>query len=241
MFYTCGDQFSEPQDGPQGHYRLEVPPPAVDSGHLEGLKKYESWPIIGNQTPRMTKMNRKLKTTKISITGDLGSGKSLIGKRLAEKTGFKFYSTGSIQREIASRHGMTTLQLNELSESNFKYDREIDDFTRKLSESSDPFVIDSRLAWYFIPNSFKIYLKVDVDIAAKRIFSDKSRPTEKYPDLASAKKDIIRRKKSELYRFKKYYQVQCGDMNHYDLVIDTSDSTPEEIVETILSHLSAPA
>jgi hypothetical protein len=29
---TRGEQFSEPQDGPQGHYRLEVPPPAVNLG-----------------------------------------------------------------------------------------------------------------------------------------------------------------------------------------------------------------
>ena len=175
---------------------------------------------------------------KISITGDLGSGKSLIGKLLAKETGYKFYSTGSIQREIAAQQGMTTLELNKLSENNFRFDREIDDFTRKLSESSQPFIIDSRMAWYFVPNSFKIYLKVDVDIAAKRIFTDKSRRNEKYPDLESAKKDIIRRKKSELFRFKKYYQVECENMEHYDLVIDTSYSTPGEIVETILSHLA---
>ena len=185
-------------------------------------------------------MKQQPSHTKISIAGDLGSGKSLIGKLLAKKTGFKFYSTGGIQREIAAQHGITTLELNKRSEETFEFDKEIDAFTRKLSESSEPFIIDSRMAWYFIPNSFKIFLKVNVDIAATRIFRDKSRKNEKYPDLESAKKDIIRRKKSELFRFKKYYKVESDNMEHYDLVIDTSASTPEEIIEIILSHLPGP-
>lgn len=184
-------------------------------------------------------MNQKLNHEKISIAGDLGSGKSLIGKLLGKKTGFKFYSTGGIQREIASRHGITTLELNKLSEESFEIDEEIDTFTRKLSESSESFIIDSRMAWYFIPNSFKIYLQVNVDIAAKRIFYDKSRKNENYPNFDSAKNDIIRRKKSEVYRFRKYYQVDCDNMDHFDLVIDTSYSTPDEIIETILNNLSS--
>jgi len=183
-------------------------------------------------------MTQILNQRKISIAGDLGSGKSLIGKMLAEKTGFKFYSTGGIQRKIASRHGITTLELNKRSETTREYDDEIDTFTRKLSMSDKSFFIDSRMAWYFIPNSFKIYLQVNIDIAAERIFRDKYRKNEKYPTFESAKKDIIHRRKSEHYRFLKYYKVDCKDVNNYDLVIDTSFSTPEEIVNLILKILS---
>jgi hypothetical protein len=32
--YARGEQFSEPQDGPQGHYWSGVPPPAVDLGMI---------------------------------------------------------------------------------------------------------------------------------------------------------------------------------------------------------------
>ena len=184
-------------------------------------------------------MNQTLTHRKISITGDLGSGKSIIGRLLGQKTGFKFYSSGGIQREIASRHGITTLALNKLSEQNHEIDKEIDDFTRDLSQTGESFVIDSRMAWYFIPNSFKIYLQVNVDIAAERILSDKSRKNEDYPDFDSAKEDIIKRKESEIYRFKKYYDVDCENMDNYDLVINTSFSTPEEIIAVILNNLSA--
>ena len=37
---------------------------------------------------------------KISLAGDLGSGKSTVGKILSRKLGAEVYSTGTIQRQI---------------------------------------------------------------------------------------------------------------------------------------------
>jgi cytidylate kinase len=37
----------------------------------------------------------------ITLTGNLGSGKSTIAKIMAEKYGYEIYSTGKIQRELA--------------------------------------------------------------------------------------------------------------------------------------------
>ncbi len=184
-------------------------------------------------------MEQKLVYSKISITGDLGSGKSIISKLLNQKLGLKIYSTGDIQRRIASKYGVSTLGLNKISEKNFDIDNEIDTFSKKLNESNESFIIDSRIAWHFIPNSFKIYLQVNLDIAAKRILSDKSRKSENYPDLDSAKNDITKRKESENYRFKKLYHIDCNNMENYDLVIDTSYSTPEHLTKTILNNLDS--
>jgi hypothetical protein len=36
--YARGEQFSEPQDGPQGHYWSGVPPPAVNPEEVLPLK-----------------------------------------------------------------------------------------------------------------------------------------------------------------------------------------------------------
>ena len=44
----------------------------------------------------------------ISLSGMLGSGKSTIGKMLAQELGYTFYSTGSAQRKIAQEKGMMT-------------------------------------------------------------------------------------------------------------------------------------
>ena len=170
---------------------------------------------------------------KLSISGDIGSGKSAVGRILCEKTGQAFYSTGSIQREIAARRGMTTLELNQYSETNREIDDEIDDFSRRLGERDESFILDSRLAWHFVPHSFKVYLKVEPEIAARRILGD-ARQSEQYADLDAALTDIRARRDSEIRRFRELYGVELGAPENYDLVVDTSHAPPETIAETIL-------
>ena len=83
---------------------------------------------------------------KISLAGDLGSGKSTVGKLLAEKFGAQMYSTGTIQRELAAKMNMTTLELNKYSETHPEVDDMIDDGLRALNEKDVSVVIDSRMA-----------------------------------------------------------------------------------------------
>ena len=94
----------------------------------------------------------------ITISGDIGSGKSTTGKLLCEKLGYKYLSTGAIQRQIAADMGMTTLELNHLTDSRRDIDEKIDSYTRALNETDDNYVVDSRLAWNFIPSSYKVFL-----------------------------------------------------------------------------------
>ena len=69
----------------------------------------------------------------ITITGNLGSGKSTVGKLLSEKYGFEIYSTGKVQRELAKQMNLSTLELNQLMMSDRKYDHMIDDETARIS------------------------------------------------------------------------------------------------------------
>jgi len=176
---------------------------------------------------------------KMSITGDIGSGKSAITRILGEETGYRLYSTGQMQREIAARRGMSTLELNRYAETHPEIDDEIDSASRALRSKPEAFIIDSRIAWHFIPESFKVYLVVDVNIAAKRILSDDVRQMESYDDLATAREDIRRRRRSEKDRFLEMYGIDLLDLNHYDLVVDTSCSSPQEIAAVILRAFCA--
>ena len=49
---------------------------------------------------------------KISLAGDLGSGKSTVSKILIERLGAKYHSTGAICRAIAKEHGLDVVQIN---------------------------------------------------------------------------------------------------------------------------------
>jgi cytidylate kinase len=170
---------------------------------------------------------------KISLTGDLGSGKSHLSRLLSERLGYKIISTGLIQRDIAHKHGMTTLELNEYTRTHPEIDDEIDGRVTELEKSQESLIFDSRLAWHFAPSSFKVYLKVDPDEAARRIFKDQ-RCSEKYQSLEEAKQQILARRQSELQRFKDYYHIDYADLHNYDVVVDTSHQPPAEVCETII-------
>lgn len=171
---------------------------------------------------------------KITITGDLGSGKSVVSKLLQEKLGFEVYSTGKVQREIAARYGMTTLELNQYAHTHPEIDEEIDSTFASLNHRPEGLIVDSRLAWHFMPQSFKVYLRVPIEVAATRIMGDSTRKGERYATAAQAIADITARKRSENERFLAKYNADCSNMANFDYVADTADKNPEAVAAGIL-------
>lgn len=162
-----------------------------------------------------------------------------MGRALAKRLGYAYFSTGSIQRTIAERRGMTTLELNAHSEDHPEIDFEIDHYSVELGRSQDKFILDSRLAWHFIPHSFKVYLAVDTRIAAKRIFEDKGRTGESYADIEQAYHDILERRQCELSRFESLYHLDCDNHAHFDLIINTSEIPPETVTNRIAEEFES--
>jgi len=171
----------------------------------------------------------------ISITGDLGSGKSTVSNPLCKRLNYEYVYTGKIQREIARKYNMTTLELNKYSETHPEIDKEIDSTFKSLSESSD-LIVDSRLAWFFIPQSFKVFLKTNLKISANRISKDEQRENEKYSSTEDAVNKIVARKESENKRYLELYGANCSDLSNFNLVIDTSFITPERVVDIIIAE-----
>ena len=176
--------------------------------------------------------------TKITLTGDLGSGKSAVSSILCEKTGFEYLSTGRIQRKIAEDMGVDTLELNRLADTDPSIDERIDSVFISLAHDPKGYVVDSRMAWFFIPGSFKVYLQTDVRVAAQRIMNDPNRNREQYASEDEAVEKILARKASENARFLSKYGADCADLNNFDLVIDTTNKTREEVAELILQAAS---
>lgn len=174
----------------------------------------------------------------ITITGNLGSGKSTICKILSEKYNFEIYSTGKVQRELARQMNMTTLELNQLMCSDHKYDNMIDDTTAKISrENKDKDIIfDSRLAWHFVEHSFKVFVSVSLEVAAERVMMDTRGAEEKYTSLEEAKKLLAERAATEKLRYKEIYNLNYMDFSNYDLVIDSTFCTQDKIAEIILNE-----
>jgi cytidylate kinase len=174
-----------------------------------------------------------MKTKIITITGDLGSGKSTVSGLLCKTLNYDYVYTGKIQREIAGRYNMTTLELNKYSETHPEVDEAIDSNFKSLG-SANNLVVDSRMAWFFIPHSFKVFLKAEVEVAVERISADNQRKNEKYASREEAVKNIIARKASENRRYLALYGADSSNASNFDLVIDTSRITPEQAAERLI-------
>jgi cytidylate kinase len=172
----------------------------------------------------------------ITIHGQAGSGKSSISKLLAKRLKYKHYSIGDLRRQTAKKHGLTIAQLNKLGERHDWTDKEPDQMQKNLGKRYKNFVIDGRTCFYFIPHSYKVYLKADLKVRAKRVFKDE-RKAEKFRSLKQAENALLERDRSDRKRYQKYYNLDINKMRHYDLVIDTSNLTKRKILDKILNEM----
>lgn len=178
-------------------------------------------------------MKRKI----ISITGELASGKGAVSKVLIDRLGYGIYRNGEYFRKLAKEHNMDVTTFNKYVENHPEIDRQIEKSACQYAKEHDEFIIDARLGWYAVPDSFKVYLTVDIDEAASRAFNDENRKeTEKFDTIEEQKKDLITRYKLENERYFNLYNVRKEDLSNYDLVIDTTKITPEEVADRIIKE-----
>jgi cytidylate kinase len=172
----------------------------------------------------------------LTITGDLGSGKSTVAKIVADKLKLKYYSTGSIFRKVAADMQISLKELGELAKKDKRIDKRIDDYQKKLGKKEDNFILEGRLGFYFIPKSIKICLKVDLAESARRIISD-NRSDEHFENIDEAINAIKERRSSEKERYKKLYNIDIDNLNNYDLVIDTTTLPADEVAKKIIEFV----
>jgi len=214
----------------RGRRLLRIGSHAVQSFRYGGLTQFSKRSIVEHIENEL----KKEESMHITLTGNLGSGKSTISKLMSEKWGYEIYSTGKIQRRLAAERGLSVLEMNKLMETDHSFDNIIDDTTKKLSiEHKEDLFFDSRLAWHFAENSFKVFLSVDIDEAARRVFGDNRGEVESYKTVDEAKKNLVARAQAEDERYRELYGIDYFDMNNYNLVLDSTNAAPEVLAEII--------
>jgi len=177
----------------------------------------------------------------ITLSGTAGSGKSTVGKILAQKLKLKHYSTGDFMRELAKQRNLSLEEIGKIAEGDHSIDTQLDKRQIDLGKKEDDFIIDGRLSFHFIPNSIKIFLDADLKLRAERIQKDILIKNLRKEERADSLRDIIenmkKREDSERKRYQKYYQVNPYDHKNYDLVIDTSTINAEQVASKIIKIL----
>ena len=173
----------------------------------------------------------------ITIWGKAGSGKWTVSKLLAKKLDYKIISIGDMKRKLAEEMGINIIEFNKIGDDPKKsaeFDLKYEEHQKNLSLDSK-IILDSRLGFYAQPKAFKILLDVDEEIAGERIFNAK-RSTDKNTTKEQAITEVKNRNSSDEARFMKLYNIDLWNPKHYNLVIDTSDRTPEQVLDIIINE-----
>ena len=202
----------------------------------------------------------KIRNRILTISGEPASGKSTVVKEIKnkyEEQGFNVYiiSVGNVFREMVKKEylkkypdrvdtSLADIQNDEDFMAKVRsidglIDNEIAKKGREINEKARPndvYIIDSRLAWSNVPDSYAIRLTINEAIAGKRVFYDTTRGAEdQYETLDEAIQKTKKRKLGEIERYKKRYGIDLLDENNYDLVIDTSYTNTKELADIIVT------
>ncbi len=169
----------------------------------------------------------------ITIAGKPGSGKSTTAKILAETLGYERYSAGSYIREIAKSRGISIEEASREAKNDPSIDHGMDEAVAEIGRTRAQMIVDGRLAFHFIPNSFKVYLDLDLKIAAERIFKENTAERHEGGEITDSveamHESIKNRFESEQIRYQTLYAINPNNLSQFDLVIDTSTKKPADV------------
>lgn len=171
---------------------------------------------------------------KLTLFGVAGTGKSTLAELFAKRNGYEFMSTGNIFREMGKEKAMNVYEFNKYCETHPEQDKILDERVKKYGQEHNNFIFESRLAWFFIPDSIKIKLICDIDERVRRVSQ------RDLDNLEEVKLKTIKREESEKTRYKELYNIDdyTKDSN-YDLILDSTNKSPEILCKEIEEYLKS--
>jgi len=178
----------------------------------------------------------------ITLAGSPGSGKSSTGQMLAAALGFRHFSSGDLFRQLAVERGLSIEAMNISAEMQRDIDLRVDNLLQEMYRSENRLVIDSRMAWHWMPASFKVFLILDPATAAARIFTQVRKTGRTSEDAASVEEvrhSIDRRRSSEQKRYAALYDVDATDPLNFDVVVNTKDNDLDTVTAIVRAAYQA--
>lgn len=195
--------------------------------------------------------------TIITIARQYGSGGRIIGKKLSELLEIPFYDKELI--DIAAKQsGMSEevfAKADERASSSLLYSLVMGSYSSvannmpindklfllqadiiKEAAKKGPFVIVGRCADYVLrdePNVLKLFLQAPRDVRIRRA-------VDEYGEDASKAADIVNKKDKQRGNYYNFYSnKKWGDMQNYDLILDTHTFGLQGTVDIVLRALEA--
>jgi len=177
----------------------------------------------------------------ICICGMAGSGKSTVGKRVAEHYGLKYYSGGDVLKAMAIEEGYASkdrgwwetsegLKFLEQRAGDTSYDRKVDLKLLEIAEKGNVVLDSWTMPWLLKNEGFKIWLEASLETRAKRVAERDGITLKEALEALRKKEERTKRIYAALYGFK-----LGEDFTPFHAIIDTENLTIEEVCQTVIT------
>ena len=175
--------------------------------------------------------NKSIRDVKIAVSGKSGCGNTTVSRLLADALEFRFINFTF--RSLAQERGLDLKEDLALAAKDDSWDNEVDTRQVELARKEGGCVLGSRLAIWMLPEAdLKVFLTARPETRAKRIHN---REKGNIKNIAEFTEE---RDRQDHERYLRIYKIDNDDYSAADLVINTDDIGPEEIVEQIITELN---
>jgi cytidylate kinase len=163
----------------------------------------------------------------VTVSGEIGAGKSTVARHLAQALGLRYLSAGELFRDEARRRGLSLAQLGRLAEQDQSIDRALDRMQVEAARGGDV-LIESRLSGWLIDGDLRVWLRAPLLVRAARVAARDGTSSE------DALRDLQAREECERRRYHDTYQIDLADLSRYHVIVDTGTWSAQEIIDALL-------
>jgi cytidylate kinase len=164
---------------------------------------------------------------RILLSGLSGTGSTTAAKHIAADLGLRYIYGGQIFRKLAEQREISLEELAELMERDQETEQEID--RQLIAEGMDDNVlVEGRTIGWIFPRDVeatRIWLICDLPERLRRV-----QGREHHPRSAE---NLLRREASDNRRYRALYGIEPEDFSPFDLVLDTTRLSVDEVVAKI--------
>ena len=162
----------------------------------------------------------------IAISGQIAAGSTTTARALAEKLNLEYHSAGDFFRKYFLEHNIPLYAKDQIPD---EIDQKVDKQLTELAQKGGV-VIEADYIGYFtrnIPHVLRVLLACDENERVRRAVSRVHTHKETAEEIKKRQEEIIK-------KFHKIYSKEDFlNPKFFDLVIDTTNTPPEEVVTNI--------
>lgn len=174
--------------------------------------------------------------TALTVGGLPGTGTSTLCKLLEAKLGLPYTYAGQLFRNEATARGMSLADFGALCQEDPSVDKALDAQQVDLLREGN-LILEGRLSgWLAHQNALpalKVWLTCEDGERMRRI-ADRDGG-----DPADQAAKTLAREASENDRYQRYYGIDLTNLEPYDLVLDSTHQTPEQLASAVTDALQS--